>query len=171
MDPIIGQIQAFGFSFSIQGWAFCDGSLLSIAENSPLFALIGTTYGGDGVQTFGLPDLRGRSAIHSGQGSGLSNFTLGQNGGTENATLIANNLPPHNHAISVSVNTANGEEATPTGILAASAGSYSEDVTAGAKLGGVSEQSVGQNQPFAIRKPYLGVNYSIALEGIFPSRN
>lgn len=171
MDPIIGQIQAFGFGFSVQGWAFCDGSLLSIAENSPLFALIGTTYGGDGQQTFGLPDLRGRSAIHTGQGTGLSNFTLGQMGGTENATLTPNNLPPHNHNVSVGVSTANGEEAASTGKLAASANSYSEDVIAGAKLGGVSEQSMGSNQPFSIRKPYLGVNYSIAIEGIFPSRN
>jgi microcystin-dependent protein len=171
MDPIIGQIQAFGFGFSIQGWAFCDGSLLSIAEYSPLFALIGTTYGGDGQTTFALPDLRGRSAIHSGQGAGLSNFSVGQNGGSENTTLTTNNLPPHNHGVSVSVNTANGEEAAPTGKFAASANSFSEDVTAGSILGGVSEQSVGSNQPFPIRKPYLGINYSIALEGIFPSRN
>jgi microcystin-dependent protein len=171
MDPIIGQIQAFGFNFAPVGWASCDGSLLSIAEYSPLFALLGTTYGGDGQTTFALPDLRGRSVIHSGQGPGLSNFTLGQKGGSENTTLSTNNLPPHNHNISVNVNTATGEEAAPTGKLAASANSFSEDVTAGSLLGGVSEQSVGQNQPFSIRKPYLGINYSIALEGIFPSRN
>jgi microcystin-dependent protein len=171
MDPIIGQIQAFGFNFPPQGWASCDGSLLSISQYTALFSLLGTTYGGDGQSTFALPDLRGRNAIHSGQGAGLSAFALGQKGGNENATLTANNLPPHNHAISVGVNTANGEESAPTSKIAASANSFSEDVTAGAKLGGVSEQNAGSSQPFSIRKPYLGINYSIALEGIYPSRN
>ncbi len=96
-DPFIGQIQTFGFNFAPRGWARCDGQLLPISSNSALFSLLGTTYGGDGRTTFGLPDLRGRAALHQGQGPGLSNRNLGQRAGAENTTLTVNQMPSHNH--------------------------------------------------------------------------
>jgi microcystin-dependent protein len=171
MDPFLGQIQAFGFNFPPQGWAFCDGQLLSIAQNSALFALLGTTYGGNGQTTFALPDLRGRSMVHAGQGPGLSPIVQGQVGGVENATILVTNMPAHNHSVSVSVNTATGEDAVPTNKIASSTNAFSEDVTPSAFLGGVNQQTVGGGQPLAIRNPYLGVYHSIAMQGIFPSRN
>ena len=171
MDPFLGQIQAFGFSFPPQGWAFCDGQLLSIAQNSALFALLGTTYGGNGQTTFALPDLRGRSMVHAGQGPGLSPIQQGQVGGLENVTIGLVNMPAHNHSVSIAVNTAAGEESNPTTKLASSTGGYSEDVAPGAVLGGLNQQVVGGSQPMGIRNPYLGIYHCIALQGIFPSRN
>lgn len=171
MDPFLGQIQAFGFNFPPQGWAFCDGQLLSIAQNSALFALLGTTYGGNGQTTFALPDLRGRSMVHAGQGPGLSPIAQGQVGGVENATILVTNMPAHNHSVSVSVNTATGEDAVPTNKIASSTNAFSEDVTPSAFLGGVNQQTVGGGQPLAIRNPYVGIYHSIAMQGIFPSRN
>lgn len=171
MDPFLGQIQAFGFNFPPQGWAFCDGQLLSIAQNSALFALLGTTYGGNGQTTFALPDLRGRSMVHAGQGPGLSPIQQGQSAGTENATILIANMPAHTHNVTVSVNTATGEDSVPTNKIASSTNAFSEDVTANAVLGGVNQQPAGGNQPLAIRNPYVGIYHSIALQGIFPSRN
>lgn len=171
MDPFLGQIQAFGFSFPPQGWAFCDGQLISIAQNTALFALLGTTYGGNGQTTFALPDLRGRSMIHAGQGPGLSPIVQGQTGGVENVSILIGNMPAHNHSVTVSVNTATGEDAVPTNKIASSTNAFSEDITAGSFLGGVNQQTVGGSQPLAIRNPYLGVYHSIAMQGIFPSRN
>lgn len=171
MDPFIGQIQAFGFNFPPQGWAFCDGQLISIAQNTALFALLGTTYGGNGQTTFALPDLRGRSMVHAGQGPGLSPIVQGQSGGVENVTISLNNMPAHNHSVSIGVNTGSGEDASPTTKIASSPNAFSEDVTPGAFLGGVNQQNAGGGQPFPIRNPYLGIYHSIALQGIFPSRN
>ncbi|MBL7885299.1 MAG: phage tail protein [Flavobacterium sp.] len=171
MDPFLGQIQAFGFNFPPQGWAFCDGQMMSIAQNTALFALLGTTYGGNGQTTFALPDLRGRSMVHAGQGPGLSPIVQGQVGGVESVTIGLVNMPAHNHSVSVSVNTATGEDALPTNKIASSTNAFSEDVTGGAFLGGVNQQTVGGNQPMAIRNPYVGIYHSIALQGIFPSRN
>lgn len=171
MDPFIGQIQAFGFNFPPQGWAFCDGQLLSIAQNTALFALLGTTYGGNGQTTFALPDLRGRSMVHAGQGPGLSPIVQGQSAGVENVSILIGNMPAHTHNVTVSVNTATGEDAVPTNKIASSTNAFSEDVTANAFLGGVNQQPAGGNQPLAIRNPYVGIYHSIALQGIFPSRN
>lgn len=171
MEPFIGQIQAFGFTFAPQGWLQCNGQLISIAQNTALFALLGTTYGGDGVTTYALPDLRGRSMVHPGQGPGLSFITQGEQSGTENVSILIGNLPAHNHSVSVSVNTALGEEDSPTTKLASKTGGYSEDVAANSFLGGLTENTVGGNQPLSTRNPYLAVNCCIALQGIFPSRN
>lgn len=170
MEPFLGQIQAFGFNFPPNGWAFCNGQLISIAQNTALFALLGTTYGGNGQTTFALPDLRGRSMVHPGQGPGLSFINQGEMAGSEAVIILSVNMPAHSHAVTVSVNTANGEESVPTGKIAAHTGAFSEDSTA-AHLGGVNEQIVGGSQPLAIRNPYLGIYCSIAMEGIFPSRN
>lgn len=169
MEPYIGQIMIFCGNFAPQGWAFCNGQLLSISENEALFTLIGTTYGGDGQNTFALPDLRGRVPVGTGQGSGLPNIVIGQSGGTENVTLLTNNLPAHNHNVTIGVNTANGDESNPTNFLASSAGAYAEE--ADSLLGGVTIQPAGGSQPLSIRNPYLGVNYIISLFGIFPTQS
>ncbi len=171
MEPFIGQIQAFGFTFAPQGWQQCNGQLISIAQNTALFALLGTTYGGNGQTTFALPDLRGRSMVHPGQGPGLSFITQGEQAGTESVTVFIPNLPAHNHSVSIAVNTAAGEESSPTTKLASKTGGYSEDVAAGSFLGGLNENIVGGSQPLSTRNPYLAVLCCIAMQGIFPSRN
>ena len=170
MEPFIGQIQAFGFNFPPRGWAFCNGQLLSISQNTALFSLLGTTYGGNGQTTFALPDLRGRSLVGYGNGPGLSSIQQGEMWGQEMVTLLPNNLPAHNHPVTVAVNTANGEESASTSYLASHASAFSEAPTAGAVLKGVTSGPAGGGQPFSNRNPYLGIYVSIALQGIYPSR-
>ena len=170
MEPYLGQIQAFGFNFAPQGWAQCNGQLLSIDENQALFSLLGTTFGGDGQVTFALPDLRGRSIVHPGSGPGLSPIQIGQSGGQETVTITINQLPSHNHAVSVAVNTGNGEEPASTKYIASHASAFNEAPTQGSFLAGVNQANVGGNQPVNIQNPFLGMNYCIALEGIYPSR-
>lgn len=170
MDPFIGQIQAFGFNFAPKGWALCNGQLMSISQNTALFSLLGTTYGGDGRVTFGLPDLRGRSIVGAGQGPGLSLIDQGEMSGVETVTLLQNNLPAHNHSVSVAVNTATGEESISTNYIANHDGAFSEAPSANTLLAGVNQTNVGGNQPVSIRNPYLGINVCIALQGIYPSR-
>jgi len=171
MEPFIGQIQGFGFTFAPVGWQQCNGQLISIAQNTALFSLLGTTYGGNGQTTFALPDLRGRSMVHPGSGPGLSTISWGEVSGIENTTLSALNLPAHNHSVTVSVNTATGEDAVPTNKVASGTNRFSEDITSGSFLGGLTEQVVGGSQPLAIRNPYLALNVCIAMQGIYPSRN
>ena len=177
MDVFIGSIMMFGFNFPPNGWALCQGQLLSISQNSALFALLGTTYGGNGQTTFGLPDLRGRSPIGMGQGPGLSPISQGEASGTENVTLLTTNMPSHTHAamVNVPVTTANASTEEPAGnIIAGQANNFFAAAnTANGSMGGVTAtvNPAGNNQPFGIRNPYLGLNFSIALEGIFPSRN
>lgn len=170
LDPFIATIQAVAFNFPPRFWAQCNGQLLSIAQNTALFSLLGTTYGGNGTTTFGLPDLRGRNAIHSGQGPGLSFYSLGELGGVENTSITTATMPAHNHSVTVGVNTALGEESNPTNsIIASKANAFS--TTTNNSLGGVSETPIGQGIPFGIRNPYLGLNFCIALQGVYPSRN
>lgn len=171
MDPFIGQIQQFGFDFAPRGWQTCEGQTLAINANAALFSLLGTTYGGDGTSTFMLPDLRGRTIVNQGQAPGLANYTIGQKGGQETVTISMASMPSHVHNVAIGVNTTNGEESVPTGVKAAKANSFSENVTAGAVLGGVSVTTVGAATPVPVRDPYLAVNHCIAIQGIFPSRN
>ncbi len=182
-EPFIGEIRVFGFNFAPRGWAFCQGQIMSIAQNTALFSLLGTTYGGDGQTTFALPDLRSRSVVGMGQGPGLSNIVQGEISGTENATLLLNNLPAHIHpATAVSTLFAEGIAGTsqnPQGkMIGGHANAFvdpnpadnkalnSEAVTTAVTVG-----QAGNSQPFPIRNPYLGMNVCIALTGIFPSRN
>jgi microcystin-dependent protein len=171
MDPFLGQIQAFGFNFTPQGWMQCNGQLLAINTNQALFSLLGTMYGGDGRTTFALPDLRGRSIVGISQGPGLSNIQIGQKSGSETITLNTTNLPPHNHPVTIAVNTANGEESTSTLYLSNHASAFSEAPTTGAVLAGVSSANTGNGLPFSNQSPYLGINYCIAIQGIYPSRD
>lgn len=178
MDATLAVITMFGGDFAPRGWAFCWGQLLPINQNQALFSLLGTTYGGNGTTTFALPDLRGRTPLHAGQGPGLSPYSLGQRAGSETATLLLNNLPSHSHAgtfnFAVSSNAATTDE--PGGAVPAngSTTAYLTGGTVSGQLGGVSSTTIGNtggSQPFALRQPYLGIHFIIALQGIFPSRN
>lgn len=177
-EPFIGEIIMFGGNFAPRGWALCNGQLLSIAQNTALFSILGTTYGGDGQTTFALPNLQGRVAIHPGQGPGLSPYVLGQIGGTENVTLTTNQMPLHTHTATV-----NAAEAPQTvtdnpkgGVPAGSTGGpqvygAAPDGATTMNAGMVTNAPAGGSQPFSIIQPYLCVNFIIALQGIFPSRN
>ena len=172
-SPFLGQIQLFPYNFAPRGWAFCSGQTLSIAQNTALFSLLGTTYGGNGQTTFALPDLRGRVPISSGQGPGLSSYDLGQVGGTETDTLTINNLPSHQHTVAPFCNSSEGGAATPAaGFMGKTGG---DGIYAAAHdnspMGATPSGLTGGNQPFQIIQPYLTLNYCIALQGIFPSRN
>lgn len=173
----IGEIDLVPYNFAPQGWAFCDGQLLSISQNSALFSLIGTTYGGNGTTTFALPDLRGRLPIGVGQGPGLSNYDLGQTGGTETVTLNNSNMPIHNHPINATTNP--GTTATPgTNVYLAQPQTPDRqeiDIYAGGtpntQLSPSSTSPSGGSQPIYNMQPYLGLHYIIALQGIYPTRD
>lgn len=180
MDPYLAEIRLFGGNFAPSEFAFCDGKLISIAENSALFALIGTTYGGDGQYTFALPDLRGRVPVGTGSGPGLPSIELGQKWGTETMTLLSNNLPAHTHqgTLAAVVNSGSGTGEGPTGAYwgksSESIYSPSADSTlmnAGAVQVTAQVGSTGSNAPVNAMQPYLALNYIICTEGIFPSRN
>ena len=174
-EPFIGQIQTFGFNFAPRGWAHCNGQLLSIASNTALFSLLGTTFGGDGRTTFALPDLRGRAAVHPGSGPGLSNITWGQRGGSETRILSVSNLPSHNHTATLHATSTNGNQTGPANHILANdprEDQYSNgapNVTMNAAS--VAVGNTGGGQSFSIRDPYLGIYHSIALTGVYPSRN
>jgi microcystin-dependent protein len=165
----------FGGNFAPRGWAFCDGQLLPISTNSALFSILGTTYGGDGRTTFGLPDLRGRAALHAGHGPGLSNRSLGAKGGAENVTLNLTQIPSHNHPVTVKLKATDnsGDSADPVGRSPAQAG---EDIYADSADGQLAPPDVtvgntGGNQHHENMQPYQVVSYIIALQGIYPSRS
>lgn len=173
-EPFIGAIIIFGGNFAIKGYALCNGQMLSIANNTALFSILGTTYGGDGRVTFGLPDLRGRTIVGWGAGPGLPANNLGEMGGSPTATLTIANLPSHNHAtnLPVSSGSASTDEAAGNILAATSANTYAAANTANGSYGTNTVTAVsGGNQPFSIETPYLVLNYQIALQGIFPSRN
>jgi len=176
----LGQIIQGGWNFAPLGTALCNGQLLSIQQNTALFSLLGTTFGGNGVQTFGLPNLQGRVPIHWGQGQGLSPCVIGQQGGVENATLLVSNLPARTHTLSASGGT-KASLAIPT---AGSTLGHVQDISnAGSApviycpantpttvaLGGVGPS--GGSQPFSNLQPYLAITFAIALVGAYPSRS
>jgi microcystin-dependent protein len=172
MEPFLGQIQPFGFNFPTRGWAFCDGQLLSIAANSALFSLLGTMYGGDGRTTFALPDLRGRSIVHIGTGPGLSPIRQGERSGRENITLSTANMPSHNHSVTATTNDGTLDEPA-SGVRFGTAGTaiYAQGGAASVVMAGDSTTNNGGNLPFDSRNPFLGIPYSIAVQGLFPSRS
>lgn len=182
IEPYLGNVTVFAGNFAPRAWMFCQGQLLAIAQYDALFALLGTTYGGDGQTTFALPDLRSRVSIHAGQGPGLSNYVLGEMSGTESVTLLSMNLPVHNHSLlaplslqqSASTATSSGVSSPANAYPASGAMSYFSS-SDGTKMGSYSSLSTtpiaGANQPVPILQPYLAMNYIIAVEGIFPSRN
>jgi microcystin-dependent protein len=171
-QPYIGEIRMFAGNFAPSGWAFCDGRLISIAQNSALFNLLGTTYGGDGINTFALPDLRGRVPIHQGQGPGLNPNVIGQIGGEENLTLTAAQMPAHHHEF---VSTAPPGLDSPINSVLGSPASGGAELYAVSGLDGAmnaaANASVGFSQPHPNLMPYLCTSFIISLFGVFPSRN
>ena len=171
-EPFIGQISIYAFNFAPRGWMPCDGRLLHIAQYQALFALIGTTYGGNGVTTFALPDLRGRIVVGPGNGPGLTPKTLGEMGGTETNTLLISNLPPHNHSINA-VST-EGNQNSPTGNLPADTKTLDKEYSNAAANTTMKTSMVGNTgngTPVNNMQPYLSIGYYIATVGIFPSRD
>ncbi|MFO0909471.1 MAG: tail fiber protein [Isosphaeraceae bacterium] len=170
LDPFIGQIIMGGFNFAPQGYALCNGQLLPISQNTALFSLLGTMYGGNGTSTFGLPDLRGRVAIGFGQGPGLSNVTQGEQGGTETVTLTSNQIPAHSH--SVAGFALRGNQSTPGGAVWARSGTGDTPYAAsgGSNMSASAVAPAGGSQPHSNIMPYIVINYVIALQGIYPAR-
>jgi len=171
----LAQIQQVAFNFAPKAWATCSAQLLSIQQNAALFSILGTTYGGNGQTTFGLPDLRGRVAVHWGQGPGLSNYNLGQVGGTQTVTMLASNLPLHTHTFVA--NNQTSTQASPGGNALAQGGVYQGNnlllygASAGLTMNPATIAPAGNSQPISILQPYNTLQYCIALQGIFPSRN
>jgi microcystin-dependent protein len=177
-EAYIGQITMFAGNFAPRGWAFCAGQILSISQNTALFSILGTTYGGNGQTTFGLPDLRGRAPIGPGQGPGLPNVSLGEQSGSTTHTMIVTEMPAHNHLIRGNANNANDSlpaSAFPSAAIIPtdsnkSVSSYNT-ATDNSTMNPNAITATGGSQPFSIMQPYLGMNFIICLEGLFPPRN
>ncbi|WP_430406709.1 phage tail protein [Fluviicola sp.] len=181
-EPFIGEVKIFGFSFSPIGYDYCKGQLYSIAQYTALFSLIGTTYGGDGQTTFALPDLQGRIPIGQGQGPGLPDYTMGEAAGSPTVTMTTAEMPAHIHTLNslrVSIKASNdaADENAAAGLFPGVAASsvYTAAATPNVFTGGTqvvgTTDPIGSGMPFSIVNPYLVLNYCIATEGIFPSRN
>lgn len=192
MEGTIGEIRMFAGNFAPRNWAFCAGQLMSISQNTALFSILGTTYGGNGQTTFALPDFRGRTAVGTGQGPGLTNITLGEVSGTETVTLLTTQMPAHTHTATATITgTVTPKCLDDTGLGDTPGGQFPAISTAGSKIFTNATQTPdsvmgsspisatanitigisGNSQPVPIRNPYLGMNYIICLFGIFPSRN
>ena len=168
MEPFIGMIVQFGGNFAPRGWALCDGQLLPITSHSSLFSILGTTYGGDGRSTFGLPDLRGRVAMHAGTGAGLSPRSLGTKSGHEHVTLTTEQMPNHNHRVLAVNGVANTDD--PTGNSFAHGAVYNNKSPT-QQLKDTTISHTGGGQAFDVVQPFQVVNFIIALTGSYPSRN
>jgi len=173
MDFYLGQIFMFAGNFAPRFSAFCDGQILSISTNTALFSLLGTTYGGNGVTTFALPDLRGRVPMGAGSGPGLTPRTLGERSGAETITLTVNQLPSHTHTATLNVSTAAATATSPSGnvLAAAEREVYAPSASmVAASASAVTVQAAGGGQPVSVMQPYLVISFCIATQGIFPSR-
>ena len=168
-EPFIAEVKIFAGNFAPRGWAFCGGQLQPIAQNTALFSLIGTTYGGDGRTTTALPNLRDRVPMHPGTGPGLTSRRLGESGGSDTVTLAANQIPPHTHDNSGVIDAP--DTSSPSGARLAAAPMYEAGDAGGLVELGSNTGSSGGGQPHNNQQPYLGVNFVIALVGVYPSRN
>jgi len=168
-EPFIGEMRYFAGNFAPRNWAFCDGQLLSISQNTALFSLLGTMYGGDGRTNFGLPDMRGRALIHSGNGPGLTPVTQGSISGTETVTMSVAQMPNHNHALLANDTAADTE--TPNGNAIAAEKIYKAGQSADKTLHTESIANSGSAQAIDTVQPYIALNCIIALQGLYPSRN
>jgi microcystin-dependent protein len=174
--PYLGGIFMFAGNFAPRGYALCQGQLMAISQNTALFSILGTTYGGDGIQTFALPDLRGRGPIGAGNGPGLAPIVLGELAGSQNVTILTSNMPAHSHVLNAS--TSAGTQPLPTGNIVASVqdsqGGQSTayiNATPNTTMAPNSIGMTGNSVPLSIQNPFLGLNFIIATQGIFPSRN
>lgn len=174
-DPFVAEIRIFPFNFAPKGWAFCDGQILPISQNTALFSLLGTTYGGDGKSTFALPDLQGRSAMHPGQGQGLSLHDLGEIGGSESVTLLVSEIPAHAHSVGRALADGGNQISPVNSVWAQSAAGrggaalYKDGAPTG-KVNPLSLNPAGGGLPHQNMQPYLTLNFCIALQGVFPAR-
>jgi microcystin-dependent protein len=170
-DPFVAEIRIFGFNFAPKGWAFCDGQLLPISQNTALFSLLGTTYGGDGKSTFALPDMQGNAPMQPGQGQGLSLRDLGEMSGVETVTLLVSEMPVHPHTLNCSIDDADLRIPSPARSMAKSSGGNMYAPGNGNQM--MAFQALppaGGGQPHNNMQPYLTLNFCIALQGIFPQR-
>lgn len=177
-QPFLSQIEAFPFNFAPKGWALCAGQLMPINQNQALFSLLGTTFGGDGRTNFALPDLRGRLANSFGQGLGLANYSLGQQGGQEAHTLTGTETPTHSHLVNAVKNGTSGGTSTPGSGVTLGEGYANEAGSPGVNIYSSAAPTIAMGslgstggQPHENRMPFLALNYCIALQGVFPSRN
>ncbi len=171
-DPFVAEIRIFPFNFAPKGWAFCDGQLLPLSQNTALFSLLGTVYGGDGKSNFALPDLQGRAPMHPGQGPGLSLHDLGETGGTETVTLLESEIPAHAHAMMSAPSLISADTNVPAGNSMGKS-SNGKGYIASANLTQMSEEAlsvVGGDLPHNNLQPYLTLSFCIALQGVFPPR-
>jgi microcystin-dependent protein len=172
-DPFVAEIRIFPFNFAPKGWAFCDGQLLPLSQNTALFSLLGTTYGGNGKSNFALPDMQGSAPMHPGQGPGLSLHDLGETGGSETVTLLESEIPAHSHALRASVEQGDNRQPSPAVALATSLGAFAY-VGGSPTLNGMAFQALspaGGSLPHNNMMPYLTLNFCIALQGVFPPRS
>ncbi|MBB6557438.1 microcystin-dependent protein [Acidovorax soli] len=170
-EAYLGEIRIFGGNFAPRDWMFCNGQILSIAQNTALFSLLGTTYGGNGTTTFALPDLRGRAPVHQGQGPGLSSYTMGEVSGSEDVTLTTQQMPQHSHGL---MHGGIGTQASPQNGLLGTTSARDFRYTSAAATTNLAADTLttsGGSQPHENRSPYLAVGYIICVGGIFPSRN
>lgn len=170
-DPFVAEIRIFPFNFAPKGWAFCDGQILPLSQNTALFSLLGTTYGGDGKSNFALPNLQGNAPMHPGQGPGLSLHDLGEIGGSETVTLLESEIPSHSHALRADVlDIGDTNVVSPNASFALSSGGTLYQGTSNVTLSTQSLTSAGGNQPHNNMQPYLTLNFCIALQGVYPPR-
>jgi microcystin-dependent protein len=171
-DPFVAEIRIFPFNFAPKGWAFCDGQLLPLSQNTALFSLLGTTYGGNGKSNFALPKLQGNAPMHPGQGPGLSHHDLGETGGSETVALLQSEIPAHTHACRASSDPGDLQGPSPARTIARSANGFAY-VTGPATVAMAAEvlSPAGGDQPHNNLQPYLTLNFCIALQGVFPPRS
>ena len=171
-DPFVAEIRIFPFNFAPKGWAWCDGQLLPLSQNTALFSLLGTTYGGDGKSNFALPDMQGNSPMHPGQGPGLSLHDLGETGGSQTVTLLQSEIPSHSHAM-FAQNVPTGQQADPTNTTfarPASGNLFTTNLNPIVQMAPNALAPAGGDQPHNNLQPYLTFYFNIALQGVFPPR-
>jgi microcystin-dependent protein len=171
-DPFVAEIRIFPFNFAPKGWAFCDGQIMPISQNTALFSLLGTTYGGDGKSNFALPNMQGNAPMHPGQGPGLSLHDLGETGGSDTVSLLESEIPSHSHAIKAdTLDPADVQAPGATVVLAKSTGGNAYIAPASlVAMAGQTLAPAGGDQPHNNMQPYLTLNFCIALQGVFPPR-
>ncbi len=172
MDPFVAEIRIFPFNFAPKGWAFCDGQILPLSQNTALFSLLGTTYGGDGKSNFALPDMQGNAPMHPGQGPGLSLHDLGETGGSETVTLLESEIPSHSHNLMASAiaSTKSTPDANSLTRIASGATPYKAAGSAQVTMADNALAPAGGDQPHNNMQPYLTLSFCIALQGVFPPR-
>jgi microcystin-dependent protein len=171
VDPFVAEIRMFCFNFAPRGWAWCDGQIMAISQNTALFSLLGTTYGGNGQSTFALPDMQGNAPMHPGQGAGLSLYDLGQMSGSETVTLLESEIPVHSHTAKADViDTADTNVPGANAVLALSTGGTLYQTTSNVQMSSQALAPAGGSLPHNNMQPYLTVYFNIALQGVFPPR-